>query len=303
MATTDTLTAPFGILRRLAELVRRTARDTVRDRVPGLSAEVAFYVVLALPPLLLVVLGVAGYIAQGVGPDVTADIRMAILDGARTFLTESTVEDLTPILDSLLRSGRADVVTFGVVVLVWSGSRAADVVISAVMTAYDRERRPRWLKRRAIALAMTVGGVLGAGVLLPLLVLGPQFGSDVAAEFGWEGAFERAWSLAYWPVVAFAGLVVLTWIYHLAMPHTAWRRELPGAVLALLIWVAGSFGLHYYAGSVIEVDSAYAFFAAPLVILLWVYVTAFAVLVGAELNAEIDKLWPAPRKGSAVTSG
>jgi len=282
-----------GPIRGAVELTRRTARDSIADRVPGLSAEVAFYVMLALPPLLLVVLGVAGYIAQLLGDAVVMDIRAAIIDAAGTFLTESTVASLTDPLDSLLRSGRADIVTIGVIFLLWSASRAADVIIRTVMIAYDRDNPPGWLKRRAIALGMTVAGVLGAGVLLPLLVLGPQFGANLAASYGWEGAFDTIWGLAYWPVVALTGLVVLTWIYHLVVPHTPWRRELPGAALALLIWIMGSFGLRVYTTSFIEGDSAYGLFAVPLVVMLWIYVTAVALLVGAELNGEIEKLWPA----------
>jgi len=278
------------------ELAKATVRDSIADRVPGLAAEVAFFVVLALPPLLLVVLGVAGYVAQALGEEVVMQVRTAIVDGAATFLTESTVASLTQPLDSLLESGRADVVTVGVLFLLWSGSRAADVIVRTVTIAYDRDVHPSWVRRRALALAMTIGGVIGSGTLLPLLVLGPRFGADLAGRFGWAGAFDRIWAIAYWPLVGLIGLMILTWTYNMVVPDTPWRRELPGAVLALLIWIVGSFALRFYAGSFIEGDSAYGIFAVPLVILLWVYVAAIAVLVGAELNAEAEKLWPSPNR-------
>lgn len=287
-----------GPLRGAVELIRRTVRDSINDRVPGLSAEVAFYVMLALQPLLLIVLGVAGYIAQLLGPELVMDIRTAIVSGAGTFLTTATIDSLTDPLDALLESGRADIVTIGVIFLLWSSSRAADVIIRTIMIAYDRPNPPAWLKRRVIALGMTFGGALGAGLLLPLLVLGPQFGASLAANYGWEGAFERIWGLAYWPVVALIGLVVLTWMYHLVVPHTPWRRELPGASLALIIWILGSFALRFYTTSFIEGDSAYGLFAVPLVVMLWLYVTAVALLVGAELNGEIEKLWPSKPAGA-----
>ncbi len=96
-------------------------------------------------------------------------------------------------------------------------------------------------------------------------------------------------------MVAILGIVLLTWAYHIAPPHvTAWRRDLPGAILALVVWALGSLGLRIYATTFLESNSAYNLFTAPLAVLLWLYVSAIAVLVGAELNAEVEKMWPHP---------
>ena len=106
-------------------------------------------------------------------------------------------------------------------------------------------------------------------------------------------AFETVWEILYWPVVAGLGIVLLTWVLHIAAPHsTPWRRDLPGAALALTVLVLGSVGLRIYTTNFLEGSSAFTLFTAPLAVLLWLYVSAFAVLLGAELNSEIEKQWP-----------
>ena len=259
----------------------------------GLAAEVAFFGVLSLPPLALVMLGSLGFVADLLGPEAAGDLRSAIIDAAETFLSSSTVADLVvPAVDGLLTQGRLDLLTIGAIVAVWSASRAVRVVIDAVTVAYDREPARTWWQRRLVALGLTVGGIVSIIVLLPLLVVGPQAGAGLAESLGLGSAFETAARIVYWPLVGLIGLVLLTWMYHLVEPETPWRWELPGSILALLIWVAGSYGLRVYVSLFVESDeSAYLSVAAPLALLMWVYVAAFAVLIGAELNAEVDKIW------------
>ena len=97
-----------------ATLAVRTMRDSLDDRVPGLAAEVAFYLLLSLPPLLLVGLGALGYIGDLFGPDVVETIRAGIVDAASAVLTASTVDDIVrPAVDNLLAEGRADVLSVG----------------------------------------------------------------------------------------------------------------------------------------------------------------------------------------------
>lgn len=279
-----------------ATLAERTVRDSLKDRVPGLAAEVAFYLVLSLPPLLLVVLGLLGYVGEIGGADTVADIKDQLLDWADNIFSAATIQDtIEPAIDDLLEQGRADVLTFGGLVALWSGSRAVRVIVDAVTIAYDLEDLRDWKRKTLVGAGLTVAGVVAVAVLLPLLVVGPRFGAELADNFGLESIFEIVWSILYWPVVATLGIVLLTWVYHLAPPHeTAWRRDVPGSVLALTLWLLGSLGLRVYATTFLEDNSAYSLFTAPLAVLLWLYVTAIAVLMGAELNAEIEKTWPNP---------
>lgn len=277
-----------------------TVRDSLRDRLPGLAAEVSFYLLLSLPPLLLVGLGALGYVGDLIGADAVETIKDQILQTASSVLTGETVDDVVrPAVDSLLNEGRADILSIGAVLALWSGSRALKVITEAITIAYDLQDKRTWWQHRLLGLALTAAGVLMVAVLLPLLVIGPEFGGALADEFGLGRAFDVLWQVLYFPVVIALGLTLLTWVYHIVPPHsTRWRRDIPGAVLAFLVWFGGSFGLRIYATNFVESDSAYSYFGTPLVLLLWIYLTAVALLIGAELNSEIEKLHPDPTNGN-----
>lgn len=253
---------------------------------------------LSLPPLMLTVLGGIGYAAVEVD-----GVVEVIADLARQVLREQTVQQLVePAVRRLLEDGQADVLSLGVVIALWSGSRATSTFITAVTIAYDiDDPRPSW-RRRLLAFVVTVAGALLGIVLLPALVLGPEL-LAVMTPRALQVLDPVAMTL-YWLAVGLAAAAMLAAFYHVAVPcHTPWRRDFPGALLAMAVWMGGSYGLRYYADFTIRADgSVYTGIAAPLVILLWLYVAAFAVLLGAELNAEIEKLWPHDDEGRAVTA-
>ncbi len=290
---TEAVAASFGWVRTARILAVRTLRDSLQDRLPGLAAEVSFYLLVALPPLLLVGLGALGYIGDFFGADAVSAVEQRIIEAASTVLTADTVQDVVePTVGNLLEQGRADVLSIGAILALWSGSRAIKVIVEAVTIAYDLEDPRSWWQRRLVGMALTLAGVVTLAVLLPLLVVGPEAGAGLADRFGFAEAFETAWSVFYYPVVIVLGLSILAWVYHLVPPHsTPWRRDVPGAVLAFVIWLLGSLGLRIYATEFIEPNSAYGVLGTPIVVLLWLYVTAVSLLVGAELNAEIEKLF------------
>ena len=291
-------------IRTAATLGVRTVRDSFEDRLPGLAAEISFYLLLSLPPLLLVGLGALSYSGEWFGPGTVSDVERAIIDAASGVLTESTINDIVrPAVDGLLARGRADILSIGVILALWSGSRALKVIVQAITIAYDLEDRRTWWQHRALGLGLAIVGVLMLAIVLPLLVAGPQAGSALADEFGLGRAFDLTWQVLYFPVVIALGLSLLTWIYHVVAPHTTrWRRDFPGALLAFVIWLAGSFGLRVYATSFVESDSAYSYFGTPLVLMLWIYVTSIALLVGAEFNAEIEKMFPDGRNSEPASN-
>ena len=231
-------------------LTLNTLRDTREDRVPGLAAEIAFFVLLSLPPLLLLVLGGVGYLGQA-APSIASNAADRLLSLAGTVLTDDTVALLKPVIENLLTDGRADIASLGVVLTVYSASRALRVVVVALTIAYDLpESRPSW-QDRLWGLGLTVLGLLLGVVTVPLLVLGPGFGHELGDRVIAGSAVDFVWRVGYWPTAVVVATALIASLYHFAAPWTTpWRRDLPGAVLAMVLWLVGSAGLRVYVAPV-----------------------------------------------------
>lgn len=279
--------------KKLYELLESTVRDSSEDRILGLGAEVAFFALLSLPPALLAILGGVGFVAESLGDEVVMRVRDRVISLASNFLTPDTVsESVAPMVDNVLASGRFDILSVGLVIALWSASRATNVTLEAVRIAYDIPQKKALFRRRMLALGLTLSGVVVAVVIFPLLVVGPQLGGLLAEPLGYSELAEAILRGLYWPVVAIFGISFLATLYHLALPERSkWSHDIPGAIVAAILWLASGAALRLYAAWSIEANSAYGSLAAPIIILLWLYATALSVLIGAELNAEISRLW------------
>lgn len=285
-----------GTPRRLrpgVELTIRTIDDSINDRIPGLAAEIAFFALLSLPPLLLVLLAGIGEVGDLFDASWRVRAQDTILDTASVLLDEQGTTTLRDDLLGLLvdESRTRSLLGFGVLVTVVSASRALRVLSTAITIAYDLEAtRPAW-KQRLWGLGLTVGGILAAMLIGPVLIAGPEGGAALSRLAGGIPGLADAWRVAYWPGAAMVLTLLVALLYHLAAPwNTPFLRDLPGAALAMAVWLLGTVGLRVYVGQAI--GESYGFIATPLIILLWLYVSAFAVLLGGELNAEIEKMWP-----------
>jgi membrane protein len=296
---------PDGVVRRLrpAEPVPETAQDralhlgrTVRgtvvaaweDRIFGLAAEFGFWMLLSLPPLLLAVLGILGFFGNDLPQGTIDGIETGVLNGARRVLVPDAVDSLIqPALHDILTKGRADVVSIGFLIALWSGSSAMATFVNTISIAYDRRDARGAVRSRLLALWLYLSGVLAFIVILPLLVIGPNRIIDLASP-QYHALVSRLVNVLYWPVVGLGSVLLLATLYHLAVPgRVPWRRCLPGAVIALGLWMAGSYGLRVYFEAVFGHFSVYGPLASPIAVLLFLYVTALAVLFGAELNGEL----------------
>jgi membrane protein len=276
-------------------LVVRTADGAMRDRLPGLAAEIAFWVLLSLPALLLTGVAAAS-VAGGLGEaDWQEQFINRTLEVSRVVLTGPTVENvLRPVLVRLVGGGGIALASFAFLTTVWTASRAVRVVLSTLAIAYDRHGMRKGWQDRLLGFLITLGALLVGVVLMPLLLAGPNFG-DQLVEWIQDAPPELAvvWAAVYWPGIVVAVTLVIAVLYHLGVPgHTPWRRDLPGAVLATTVWLLGSAGLRLYGTWILDGDSVYGPLAGPIVALLWLWLTGFAVLLGAELNAAIDEEWP-----------
>ena len=280
-------------MRLFVGLARDTFAVCMKYRVTGLAAEAGFFALLSLPPLVLGLVASAGYLGQQLGPGLVHDLRDRTEEFARTFLTENAAQTVIgSTFDEVARDGRLDIVSIGFVLSLWSGSRTLNVFIDTVSIMYGQGGRRGIVLTRALSFSTYVAALILGTVLIPLVLIGPGLISSWcqavigAAWLGWLG-----WT--YWLVVVLFSVVALIVLYQVATPHrTTWRRDVPGAALALVIWLLASVVLRFVLAHSVDGTSIYGPLATPIVILTWLYLLSIAVLIGAALNAALEAKRP-----------
>jgi membrane protein len=293
------------VLREPASIASATVRGAVQDRITGLAAELAFWVLLSLPPLLLVAASAAGFLGDRVGADVRTGLIERIGEIALQVFNRSTVDTiLTPTLNSLLESESASVLSLSFLIAIYSASRVLRVAVLAISIAYDlQDVRPTYMAR-VLGFALTIAGLLLGLVLIPLIVAGPRLGEIAEERLGVDLLLGELWRVLYWPASFVVLALLLALLYHFAAPwHTPFRRELPGAVLATVLGLVLTVALRAYTQFAFGGDAIYAPLAAPLAFLLWVWLQGIALLLGAELNAEIERARPTSGHDPGHVSG
>nr|WP_238420784.1 YihY/virulence factor BrkB family protein [Streptomyces taklimakanensis] len=282
--------------RRLAWLLLKdTVNSCMEYRVLGLAAEAAFFTLLSLPPLLLGLIGLLGYLDAWIGIDTIAGVRANLLDASAAVLSDRGVSQLAePLVDDVIEGGRPDVISFGFALALWSGSRAVTVFIDTITVMYGLDGHRGIVATRLLAFGLYLVALPLGAVALPLMIVGPD------AVVGWMPQVEPLVAIFYWPVVVVLSVVFLTTLYHVSVPvRSPWVEDVPGSLVALLMWILGSVLLRIYLVRTVEGPSLYGSLAAPVAVLLWIGVFAFAVLVGAAVNAAIDHVWPSVTTAAA----
>ena len=271
----------WGMPEELIALGKRTFKEFLADDCIGLAKEVAYSALLAFFPAAAFLLGLLGV--------------LHLYDRVQSFLGTVAPHGVLTFIDGLQRDQSGGTKVVALIVggggAIWAASGAMGSVIKAVNRAYERkETRPFWkLRLIAIALVLAMGGTLIA--LAVLIVFGGPLGQAIADKASLGGAFEVLWSIARWPIAFAAMLVLFGFIYAFAPNHESrrFRWLTPGSVLAAVLWLilSGLFTLYVtFAGSYTK---TYGTLAAGVILMLWLNYTAWAILLGAELNAELDR--------------
>ncbi|MBO3748169.1 YihY/virulence factor BrkB family protein [Streptosporangiaceae bacterium NEAU-GS5] len=269
-------------------LVKSTTMAGVNYRVTGLAGEAAFFALLSLPPFVLGMLGVMGHLSGVLGDDTVAEIKRWVINQSELLFTGNTVDRVVkPLLDDVLNGGQVSLISVGFILSLWSGSRALFVYVDLISIAYGLGETRGIIRTRILSFGLYLAALVIGLVVMPILVVGPTLLSNALPRYAVLVA------IFYWPVVIVGSVLTLTLLYHVSVPHrTRWWRELPGAGLALLIWILCAAVLREVLAAWFTPLSVYGSLAAPIAVLLWLYITALAVLIGATLNAEIDRMWP-----------
>jgi len=278
------------------ELGRRTVRETIDDDCLGLAAQVAYYLFLALFPAILFLLAIASFfpldhvtddIGRLLGPMVSAEVLQLIQDQMRR----------------LAETESAGLLTFGVLTALWSGSAGLVAIVSALNRAYDIEEARPWWRVRLVAIGLTLSMALLVLVALALVVVGPEIAIYLGDTIGFGSAFKWAWLILQWPVVfAMASTAIGLAYYFGPDAEQEWVWITPGAVLATALWLLMSLAFRFYITTFTDYNAAYGSVGAVMILMLWFYISGLAILIGAEVNSEIEHASPhgkAPGQKSA----
>ncbi|RBY90868.1 YihY/virulence factor BrkB family protein [Blastococcus sp. TF02A-26] len=277
------------------QLLGRTVAKAWSDRILGLSGEAAFWQVLAIPPLLIALLGSLGYLGDWIGGDSVTRIEDQLVDASANALTADVVDDLVrPTLADILGSGRLDVVSLGFLLTLWAGSSATATFMNTIVIAYGQRDVRGPIATRLMALWLFVVGLLLAVLTLPLLVLGPGLLVDLFPP-DWQGTAAVLVNAVYGPIVLIGLVLGLTSFYHVILPRRLpWRRHLPGTLLAIAFFSVAATLLRVYIADILVTALPYGALATPIAVLLFCFFFGMAILLGAELNATVQERWPAP---------
>jgi membrane protein len=267
----------------------RAYEDVVRHHTLQVSAALSYYCVLSALPALIFLSAVMRYIPL---PDLFG--RVLLMMGA--LLPADTMRGVYSILADVLSAHRVTWLSFGMLGTIWMASASFDAIIEALDIAYDVEDpRPFWKTRLlAVGLAAITGSLLLAA--LAVTIVGPRFGDWLAARLALSTVFAMIWPTLRWSIAITFTVLAVELIYFLA-PYVKQRftATLPGALLSVGAWLGLSHLLGIYFRHFANYNRTYGVLGGMIAFMIWLYWTSFALLVGAELNAELAK---ASKKGS-----
>ena len=269
----------------LWQLVRRTFSEVMADDVMGMAGQLAYFFVLALFPALIFFVSLVAYLP--------GDMPNQLVVSLRPLLPPAVIEVVQDQIDKLTSAEPHGFLTFGLLFAIWSSSAALIAITSTLNRAYDIDEGRPWWKVRLVAILLTLALATVVVVALGLLILGPMLAAKIGAVFGFGPTFVTAWNIARWPVIfLLVSFGIALVYYHAPDAEQDWIWITPGSILATILWIAASIGLQTYlrlAGSFAE---TYCALGGAMVLLLWLYVTGIAILVGGEMNAEIEHASP-----------
>jgi membrane protein len=251
-----------------------------------MAAQLAYYFFFALFPTLLFFVAVASYFPVATLVD---DLFLAF----GGLMPPEALQLITEQLTKISQSEDAGLLTLGMLLAVSSSSAAMVAIIDTLNRAYDVEEGRPWWKVRLIAIALTVAVALFILVSFALVMLGPTLATRLAEWFGLGTAFEWSWKVLQWPLVFVLASTAVALIYYFAPDvEQDWVWLTPGSVFATSLWLAASLAFKYYVANWGNYTETYGLIGAVMILLLWFYITGLAILLGAEMNAEIEHASP-----------
>jgi membrane protein len=267
------------------ELAKRVWKETNNDKMFGRAAELSYYFLLALFPLLIFLTSIIGLII-GEG----TDTRQTLFGYLGRIMPQSAFQLIEATMVEVSAGSSGGKISFGLLAALWAASNGMSAITESLNVAYDVEEGRPWWKTRLVAITLTVAlSVLIISALL-LVVAGGHIGESLGGYLGYSSAFATAWKIIQWPVVLAFMILAFALIYYFApdLREQAWSWLTPGAAIGVALWLLVSLAFRIYLQFFDSYNKTYGSLGAVIILMLWLYFTGAAVLIGGEINSEIE---------------
>lgn len=263
------------------QIIKRTVKETIDDDCVGIAAQLAYYFALALFPALLFIVALASYLPYNVVNEV-----VSALD---PIAPPEVLEIIRKQLESIVAGEAPSILTIGILGALWSSSGAMTSIVSALNIAYDIPESRPWWKVRLTAIGLTIALVVFVLLSFLMIVVGPEAGRWMAIWLGLPDVVDTIWRYVRWPLVFVLATSGISMVFYYAPDADQdWIWITPGSILTTLLWVLFSMGFRLYVTEVGDYTATYGALAGAAVLLLWLYFSGLALLIGGELNSEIE---------------
>lgn len=281
----------------LREFLKILYRHWEDDAVPDKAAQLSYYFLFALFPLLFFLVTLAAYLPLG-------GAVQQFLQQLSDLMPSQAYEVLKSHLEDLLNRPRPKLLTSGLLIAIWSASRGVDAVRTALNLAYDvKESRPFW-KTQGLALLMTVLGAVLVLIAITMIALGGEAGAWLAEKANMGREFQFTWSYLRWPATALVIMLALALTYYL-LPDVEQEFKFitPGSVIGTILWLLATWGFTQYVGHFGNYNVTYGSIGGVIVLMTWLYITGLIFILGGEINVIIEHASAEGKEPGARTAG
>lgn len=247
------------------------------DDINGLSAQLSYFLLLSLFPLLIVIFTLLAYIP------VPHEDMLGLI---RKFAPAETMKFIEKNIKEIMSRRNGGLLSFGIIGTIWSASNGIHAIVTAFNKAYNVKESRSFIVARGTAILLTLGMIFVFILAAVLPIFGKEIGFFLFSQLGYSTQFLKWWNTLSWAVSALILFVMFTGLYWIA-PNVKLRcrSAFPGAAFATFGWMIASLGLSFYVGNFGNYSLTYGSIGTVIVLMIWLYISAFIIIIGGEINA------------------
>ena len=257
------------------ELFRRFSED----EVTGLSAQLSYYFLLSLFPLLIFIVALASFLPID---------YYSMIDFLSSYMPQDVIVLIENFLNQIIDSSGGGLISIGIIGTLWSASNGINAVMRALNKAYNVEENRSFIRGRLIAISLLISVLLIIVVALLLPIFGRMIGIHIFSFFGASEQFLSVWNALRWVISSFIFFVVFLYLYRMAPNMKVYFKDiLFGALFSTIGWQVASYGFAYYVNEMGNYSATYGSLGGVIVLMLWFYLSGIIIILGGEINAMV----------------